>query len=75
MSKEELLQMAFMALFWAALVVLLSAVFGYGAPAGGGSGITYGHGITFGGSRHEIWDGSGVHRNLEGIWDAARMAR
>jgi hypothetical protein len=79
MSKEELVQMALMALFWAAMVVLLSAVFGYGAPGTGSVRAVYdfgtGSGARTGENRPEGWNGLEVYRNLEGIWDAARMSR
>lgn len=75
-STEEVMQMALMALFWAALVVFLSAVCGYGTPSVAGVKtrmVVYDRGRMA--DRQTAWDGVEVYRNLEGIWDAARMAR
>lgn len=74
MSKEEVMQMALMAVFWAALVVFFSAVCGFGATPGVRTGVTvYDHGDRLSETRGSVWQASEVHKSLEGIWDAARM--
>lgn len=70
------MQMALMALFWAALVVFLSAVFGYGTSSVSRARtemvVNERDGLE---GRQTGWEGLEVCRNLEGICDAARMAR
>lgn len=76
LTREEMIEMAVMVVFWAALVVFLSAVLGFGAKAGVRTGTTV-HDHAGRLVKQAVWNGAGERGRdgaMEGIWDAARSA-